>query len=64
MVQLKSPPIEEDSFEVQVGEGIFGIEPVTWEDIEYKWNKEENKIEKEIVGTFTQFPSLRFRQST
>ncbi len=48
--------IEEDSFEVQVGEGIFGIEPVTWEDIEYKWNKEENKIEKEIVGTFTQFP--------
>lgn len=32
------------------------VERVTWEDIEYVWNKKEEKIEQKVVGTFTQFP--------
>ncbi|MCF8245501.1 MAG: AAA family ATPase [Saprospiraceae bacterium] len=48
--------VQADHIEVEVKGGKYSIEPVTWEDIEYKWNKEENRIEKEVVGTFTQYP--------
>lgn len=48
--------IDEDGIEVNVRSGKFYIGTETWEDVEYKWNKEEDKIEKEIVGTFVQYP--------
>jgi ATP-dependent exoDNAse (exonuclease V) alpha subunit len=48
--------IEEGEIEVEIKRSKFILEPVTWEDIEYKWNRAENKIDKEIVGTFTQYP--------
>ena len=32
------------------------IEPYTWEVYDYSYNEKENKIEREIVGTFTQLP--------
>jgi hypothetical protein len=32
------------------------IERETWENIRYKWNHAEHKIEEEITGTFKQFP--------
>lgn len=47
--------IEKGGIEVEVKESRFNLEPVTWEDIEYKWSKEENKVDKEVVGTFTQY---------
>src|SRR5690606_33170493 len=28
----------------------------TWENIRYKYNKGEDKIEEEVMGTFSQFP--------
>lgn len=28
----------------------------TWENIRYKYNKGEDKIEEEVLGTFSQFP--------
>jgi ATP-dependent exoDNAse (exonuclease V) alpha subunit len=48
--------IKDGEIEVEVKGNLFNLEPATWEDIEYKWNKEENKIYKEVVGTFIQYP--------
>lgn len=48
--------INEKGIKVSVNKRSFYIARETWEDIEYKWNKEEDKVEKEIVGTFEQYP--------
>lgn len=37
------------------GESV-SIERQTWDNIRYKWNAEEEKVEEEILGTFTQYP--------
>ena len=36
--------------------GEHYVEPVIWEKVEYKWNKEKEEIEKIVTGTFQQFP--------
>lgn len=48
--------IENNEIEINVGGCRYLINKETWEDIDYKWNKKENKIEEEVVGTFTQYP--------
>lgn len=35
---------------------IYSVEKRIWENIKYQYNKEKNKIEQEIVGTFKQYP--------
>ncbi|WP_071595177.1 ATP-dependent DNA helicase [Hymenobacter aerophilus] len=35
---------------------IYDIQKEIWENYDYVWNIEEEKIEKSIIGTFTQFP--------
>lgn len=32
------------------------VKKFTWDNIKFTWNTTENKIEEEIIGTFTQFP--------
>lgn len=32
------------------------VERITWENLKYKWNKEKEKLETEVIGTFTQYP--------
>lgn len=32
------------------------IDKASWNNIKYTWNKEKQKIEDEVIGTFTQFP--------
>jgi uncharacterized coiled-coil protein SlyX/nucleoside-triphosphatase THEP1 len=34
----------------------IAVERETWENVRYTWNEKEKKIEKEIIGTFTQYP--------
>lgn len=48
--------MDEDGIEVNIKGSKVYITTETWEDVEYKWNKEEDKVEKEIVGTFEQYP--------
>ena len=36
--------------------GELLLEKETWKNIRYRYNKEEDKIEEEELGTFTQFP--------
>ncbi len=48
--------IKDGKIEVKVNGSSFSVQRELWEDFEYKWNKEENRIEKEVVGTFEQYP--------
>jgi len=35
---------------------VIAVEPVAWENIKYTLNKEESKIETDVIGIFKQFP--------
>ena len=48
--------IKDENIEVSVNGNKFFVHRELWEDFEYKWNKKEDKIEKEVVGTFEQYP--------
>lgn len=49
--------LSNDKIEVELDDGkIVEVEQTFWENIEYKYNKETNKIEDVIIGTFTQYP--------
>jgi len=42
---------------VQTEEGLsFSVEPEVWENVRYSFNEKEQKIEEELLGTYTQFP--------
>jgi hypothetical protein len=49
--------LDEDTVTVQFDEGtIFDLTKETWRNIRYKYNSEEDEIEEEELGAFTQFP--------
>lgn len=49
--------LSNETIEVELEGGkIVDVEQTFWENIEYKFNKETNKIEDVIIGTFTQYP--------
>lgn len=54
----KIATIDKDGISIKIknSENIHTIERVIWEDCEYVWNRKEHKIEKKIIGTFTQYP--------
>tara|TARA_B110001450_G_scaffold249575_1_gene267135 strand:+ start:68 stop:1996 length:1929 start_codon:yes stop_codon:yes gene_type:complete len=53
----KISSINENKITVQFDEGNeIIVEKQQWENIRYKWNDDEKKIEEEIIGTFTQYP--------
>lgn len=47
---------EEEGLVVGIGKNEHVIEPVKWEIKSYKFNKKENKLEKEVKGSFEQLP--------
>src|SRR5688572_30467195 len=50
--------VENDDIYIQFPgeEGELTLEKETWKNIRYRYNKEEDKIEEEELGTFKQFP--------
>lgn len=55
IAKIKS--IEGNTIIIEFSEGNeITVEKQEWENIRYRWNDEEKKIEEEIIGTFTQFP--------
>lgn len=48
--------LEEYTITVNVDGHDIIVQPTTWENIEYKLNKEIHQIQEENVGSFTQFP--------
>ncbi len=35
---------------------LFFVQPVTWENVKYRYNEEKHQVETELLGTFTQVP--------
>lgn len=53
----KVESLEENKIIVQFSdESKVQIEKATWNNIQYSWNKEAEKIQEKIVGTFIQYP--------
>ncbi len=49
--------LSEDTIKVELENGkLVEVEQTFWENLQYKFNPEKNKIEDEVVGTFTQYP--------
>ena len=49
--------IEESKIVVEFSEGNeITIEKQLWNNIKYNWNKQQKKIEEEVIGSFSQFP--------
>jgi ATP-dependent DNA helicase PIF1 len=41
---------------IEIAGSSYEVEPETWQNIQYRYNHETNRIEEEVVGTFTQYP--------
>lgn len=48
--------LSEDEIYVEIDGREYNVGKAKWEIIEYNYNKEINKIESEVVGTFIQYP--------
>lgn len=48
--------LDKDNVQVRVGDDVFDVAPIAWESYEYKFDKAEKKLSKEVTGTFTQYP--------
>jgi len=48
--------LKEASISVLINGKLYNVEKETWEQIEYKYNITENKIEKQIIGKYVQYP--------
>ncbi|MBU1044514.1 MAG: AAA family ATPase [Candidatus Omnitrophica bacterium] len=49
--------LSENKIQVTLQDGrIVDVPKITWENIKYKYDKKEKKINEHVVGTFTQYP--------
>jgi ATP-dependent DNA helicase PIF1 len=45
-----------NSIAVDIDGSVYEVEQAEWQKIVYEYNKEEDRIDEKIVGTFTQYP--------
>jgi hypothetical protein len=48
--------LNEKKVRVEIAGVSHDVEPETWQNIQYRFNRETNRIEEEVIGTFTQYP--------
>lgn len=48
--------LDKENVRVRAGEDVFDVRPIAWESYDYKFDKEEKKLNKEVIGTYTQYP--------
>jgi ATP-dependent DNA helicase PIF1 len=48
--------ISGDEIKVDIDGHVYTVSPETWSKISYYYNREEQKVEEEVVSTFRQFP--------
>ena len=48
--------LQKDIVEVCIRGNKYEVSPVTWNKIKYTYSKKENRIEEDIVGSFSQIP--------
>jgi hypothetical protein len=41
---------------VEIAGTSYEVDPETWQNIQYHYHRETNRIEEEVIGTFTQYP--------
>ncbi len=54
--QARISRIEGQTVRVEIDGEDHELEPVTWENIGYEYNAEDDKMEEKVVGTFRQLP--------
>lgn len=52
----KISELQEEKICVEIYGTSYEVEKETWQNIEYQYNREKNRIEERIVGTFQQYP--------
>jgi hypothetical protein len=48
--------LSEQKIAVEIAGTSYEVEPETWQNIQYHYNRESNRIEEEVIGTFVQYP--------
>jgi ATP-dependent exoDNAse (exonuclease V) alpha subunit len=48
--------LSENRIDVVIDSGTYQISRESWDKTRYVYNKEEKKIEQEVIGSFTQYP--------
>ena len=48
--------LDEKKVSVEIAGTSYDVEPETWENIQYRFDRDTNRIEEEVIGTFTQYP--------
>ena len=48
--------LNEKKISVEIAGRTYEVEPETWENIQYRFQPDTNRIEEEVIGTFTQYP--------
>jgi ATP-dependent DNA helicase PIF1 len=48
--------LTEKKVSVEIEGKAYDIEPETWENMQYRYHRDTNRIEEEVIGTFTQYP--------
>jgi ATP-dependent exoDNAse (exonuclease V) alpha subunit len=48
--------LSEKKINVEIAGRTYEVEPETWENIQYRYQRETNRIDEEVIGTFTQYP--------
>jgi ATP-dependent DNA helicase PIF1 len=45
-----------NSITVDIDGSVYAVKPVEWQKIAYEYNKETDRIDEKVIGTFTQYP--------
>ena len=48
--------LTEEKVCVEIAGTSYEVEPETWQNIQYHYHRETNRIEEEVIGTFIQYP--------
>jgi ATP-dependent DNA helicase PIF1 len=48
--------LSEQKVRVEIAGTSYEVEPETWQNIQYHYHRETNRIEEEVIGTFVQYP--------
>ncbi|MCG2704331.1 MAG: DEAD/DEAH box helicase [Candidatus Omnitrophica bacterium] len=48
--------LNEDMVKISVGDNVYELEKQTWSKVEYRYDKQEDTITEELIGSFLQYP--------
>ena len=48
--------LSDTKIRVEIAGMSYDVEPETWQNIQYRYHRETNQIDEEVIGSFTQYP--------